>query len=530
MRATIIIAFVMIIFGTSWADSTYYNITCKTLGVEIKSFKQNVICPANCVRRFNRVFGTNHYTGYSEVCAAAIHDGRITNAGGKVTVYTRVGQHRFKGSIRHGVHSVRDDGYYWVFFQFQEVSACKLLDMQESAKVYTVDCPKHCTDKVMIFGSGIYHTRSGICNAAFFDGVIKKGRGGRVTVYKVRTVDIHKWKQRWETKNGVKSYTRVYNEHGFLFNAPAIPCSINGTSIEEKDWFVGFCPPRFNEVNYQVKGNNIYSEDSNICAAAVHDGQINADTGGLISGYRTSGLTSYVGNYKHGITSTTHGVSRASFTFQVSCSTTAEKFTADLVMVICPSYTECRDIPEDTRRIYGTYVYADVSSICMAATMDQTIRFGQSKAVHIKKSKGMLSYCGTYSKATDIQSHSYNSTQNSFIFKIPVGTPHGIRRKAKHKSCLLQGSDFTEERFDVECSGYCYLSTDSVWGSGVYTDNSYICKAALIDGKLLKNQFQTVHVEILEGQSSYNVSQNGDPHTWSRSHGPWHRSFRFTDE
>lgn len=63
-----------------------------------------------------------------------------------------------------------------------------------------------------------------------------------------------------------------------------------------------------------------------------------------------------------------------------------------------------------------------------------------------------------------------------------------------------------------------------VWGSGVYTDDSSICTAAVLEGYFASSEGGIVEIEIVDGQSSYlGIEANG---VRSRPYGPWKRSFR----
>ncbi|XP_078603259.1 discoidin, CUB and LCCL domain-containing protein 2-like [Branchiostoma floridae x Branchiostoma japonicum] len=66
-----------------------------------------VTCPAGCVTAFKLVWGTGAYTGDSGICRAAIHDGRITDDGGQVTVYRWPGQDSYQGSTQNGIRTIR---------------------------------------------------------------------------------------------------------------------------------------------------------------------------------------------------------------------------------------------------------------------------------------------------------------------------------------------------------------------------------------------------------------------------------------
>ncbi|XP_078696647.1 uncharacterized protein LOC144924874 isoform X12 [Branchiostoma floridae x Branchiostoma belcheri] len=62
-----------------------------------------ISCPPGCTS--GNIWGTGIYTSDSRVCQAAIHDGRITEIGGRVTVYLWSGQQSYQGSTQNGITS-----------------------------------------------------------------------------------------------------------------------------------------------------------------------------------------------------------------------------------------------------------------------------------------------------------------------------------------------------------------------------------------------------------------------------------------
>ena len=62
------------------------------------------VCPPNLSKSgVGTVWGTDTYSDDSSVCAAAVHAGAITFAGGSVTVEMRSGLDSYSGSTRNGV-------------------------------------------------------------------------------------------------------------------------------------------------------------------------------------------------------------------------------------------------------------------------------------------------------------------------------------------------------------------------------------------------------------------------------------------
>ncbi|XP_076867497.1 vitrin isoform X10 [Brachyhypopomus gauderio] len=65
-----------------------------------------VKCPASCRETKQRVYGTGVFASISSICNAAIHNGVISNGGGKVIVKKMAGQAEYKGSLASGVRSL----------------------------------------------------------------------------------------------------------------------------------------------------------------------------------------------------------------------------------------------------------------------------------------------------------------------------------------------------------------------------------------------------------------------------------------
>ncbi|XP_046699169.1 vitrin isoform X4 [Silurus meridionalis] len=65
-----------------------------------------VRCPSNCRETKEKVYGTGVFASISSICNAAIHNGVITNSGGKVIVKKMAGQAQYKGSFANGIRSL----------------------------------------------------------------------------------------------------------------------------------------------------------------------------------------------------------------------------------------------------------------------------------------------------------------------------------------------------------------------------------------------------------------------------------------
>ena len=69
---------------------------------------------------------------------------------------------------------------------------------------------------------------------------------------------------------------------------------------------------------------------------------------------------------------------------------------------------------------------------------------------------------------------------------------------------------------------------NTVWGTNIYTDDSFIPKAAVNAGVVRNGERKTVHIEMLPGQSSYQGSNNNSAAT--NNYGAWGGSYKFVDK
>ena len=81
------------------------------------------------------------------------------------------------------------------------------------------------------------------------------------------------------------------------------------------------CPAACASADYEINviGTTQYAMDSSVCQAAIHDGRLFGQNGGVVSGYQSkSGANGFVGSVQHGVTSTDREASEAqpAFIFQ----------------------------------------------------------------------------------------------------------------------------------------------------------------------------------------------------------------------
>ncbi len=84
--------------ATDWFTTAIDLVPDGAIGVQVSG-----TCPAMGADGAGTVWGSGTYTDDSSVCAAAVHDGRITTAGGDFTIETRDGLTAYTGSTANGV-------------------------------------------------------------------------------------------------------------------------------------------------------------------------------------------------------------------------------------------------------------------------------------------------------------------------------------------------------------------------------------------------------------------------------------------
>jgi LCCL domain len=77
-----------------------------------------VSCPAGCAEARPPIWGTDVYSNSTPICAAAVHAGLISDAGGEFTLVVEPGRRAYRGSKRNGIES-RDWGADRASVRFQ---------------------------------------------------------------------------------------------------------------------------------------------------------------------------------------------------------------------------------------------------------------------------------------------------------------------------------------------------------------------------------------------------------------------------
>ena len=281
-----------------------------------------------------------------------------------------------------------------------------------------------------------------------------------------------------------------------------------------------------------VWGSDVYTDDSALAVAAVHAGIVQPGRHEIVKVTILPGRSNYEGSNRNGVESTSYGPWTGSYRVEplrVASNRVAPGAIApdDLTVLHDPNtllYFRDRvgqsftfDVTGSAEgNIWGSGVYTDDSPLAVAAVHAGVLRPGVRGRIRVTILPGGQNYEG--STRNGITSLSYGPFQGSYRID-------GLRRT------LLPGGGVTPtlehlrdqvgRTINIDLTG----STEgSVWGSGVYTDDSSLPAAAVHAGALQSGERGRVAVTILPGRDHYDSStRNG---VSSGSWGSWQGSFR----
>ncbi|XP_078499441.1 uncharacterized protein LOC144754948 isoform X2 [Lissotriton helveticus] len=477
---------------------------------------KEVICPEGCLKHEAKVWGSYAYTADSSICRAAINDGKVTNAGGRVRMENRPGQSSYQGSTRNGVITESYKAYPASFI-FTITSPPPKVLIQCSTKGDEIKhdraeviCPEGCLKhEAKVWGTDTYTADSSICRAAINDGKVTNAGG---------IVRMEKWSgqssYQESTRNGVKTDSYKAYPASFIFpitsppRPPEVPvqCSTKGDEIKHERAEV-ICPEGCLKQEAKVWGTDTYTDDSSICRAAINEGKITS-AGGRVTVEKRPGQSFYQESTRNGVKAESYGAFPASFIFPmtspchppevyVQCDTTGGHIKDNRAEVICPE-----GCLKQEAVVWGSDTYTADSSICRAAINDGKVTNAGGR-VRMEKWPGQSSYQG--STRNGVITESYKAYPASFIF--PITSPPDPPKVPVQ--CSTKGDEIKHNGAEVICPEGCLKQEAKVWGNEIYTADSSICRAAINDGKVT-NTGGRVRMEKRPGQSSYQEStRNG---------------------
>lgn len=264
-----------------------------------------------------------------------------------------------------------------------------------------------------------------------------------------------------------------------------------------------------------VWGTNIYSDDSHLSAAAVHAGVVRVGEMKSVQVQILPGMSGYQASIRNGVTSSFYGAWEGSYVFVD---------TPDNAPTIVPNLQIYRaELGQNLAfmitgstggNVWGTDVYTDDSNLAVAAVHAGVIANGQTKIVHIQAGPGQSAFQGSTNNGVasmnfDVWPGSFSFTNSRELFRAETATVKSYRaRIGQVISFVVTGG-----------------SVGSIWGSGMYTDDSDIGVAAVHAGLVKVGETRTLAVHILPGQLKYEGSAaNG---IISGRYGIWGGSFTF---
>jgi len=169
-----------------------------------------------------------------------------------------------------------------------------------------------------LWGSGIYTSDSNPCAAAIHAGVIKADKGGTVTMKPAKGCSSYVGVK----KNAVTSHGWGSFANSFYFpDAGDGKCSKSDTcpstfkSLPDRDDDTEVTCTCAANPSGSVWGSHPYTQDSSLCAAAVHAGAITKADGGSITAKASPGCSKYTGSKENGVTTSNWGPYDTSFHF-----------------------------------------------------------------------------------------------------------------------------------------------------------------------------------------------------------------------
>jgi hypothetical protein len=179
-------------------------------------------------------------------------------------------------------------------------------------------------------------------------------------------------------------------------------------------------------------------------------------------------------------------------------------------LATCPS--DC-----DAGSIWGTDIYTDDSDICTAAAHAGVITLEEGGTFEIHYIDGIEEHPA--SEQNDIESSEWGEWSLSFTFDAPA-----IELSWSDNGQVLEG--------ETGAFGLVYCPPDgefgTIWGTGVYTDDSSVCTAAVHMDLINVEEGGYFNVSIVDGLESYESSEFNDIE--SSEWGEWGRSFVVTPE
>lgn len=302
----------------------------------------------------------------------------------------------------------------------------------QAGAVLTFLCPPN-GDPGTVWGSDTYSDDSSICTAAAHSGRITRAAGGVVQIQMAPgqpsypgTVRAGETTRRFGAFPG--SFTIVGGPRPGLVAVP-VP-QLNGAGVNiggvqinvggggaPSPWsekatghrghngssFTQVCPP--NGTLASVWGTDVYTDDSSICSAAVHAGQITLAQGGQVTVFVHPGRPTYAGSARGGVTSMSFAAFPGSFAFSSNIAPQVSGPEGVEAITWAANATRFRPLGRSRQQVWcppngtpgtvwGRGPFTDDSSICTAAVFAGRINFEEGGVVRLRPKPGRAHYEG----------------------------------------------------------------------------------------------------------------------------------------
>lgn len=169
-------------------------------------------------------------------------------------------------------------------------------------------------------------------------------------------------------------------------------------------------------------------------------------------------------------------------------------------------------------RVWGTDVYTTDSALCAAALHAGAISASGGE-VTVRPSAGRPAYQG--SSRNGVTTGSWGAYGASYLF---VGERAPGAEAEPRILCPSDASGYRGRSVRITCQCAPTALRGAVWGSGYYTDDSSVCRAALHAG-VIGAAGGEVTLVTSPGRAAYQGSSQNDVAT--QSYGPWGGTFYF---
>ncbi len=269
-------------------------------------------------------------------------------------------------------------------------------------------------------------------------------------------------------------------------------------------------------------GTEVYTDDSILAAAAVHAGALKPGEQGIVSVEILKGRSGYEGRVQYGIVSNSYGAYSGSYRiigFRLEPIPTLPD-PGNMTNFRGQNGHVFKFLVQgaDSGKFWGTEIYTDDSRLSLAAVHSGSLQVGEYGIVEVTVLPGQGQYLG--SAQNGVASEDYGTWYGSYTLKrVSDETVIGIGEE--DPGDLTGYRDRTGEvlRFSVTGS-----DSGSVWGTGVYTDDSTLAMVCVHAGLLGIGETGLIEVTLLPGLEKYEgsvrngiTSQSYDFWQWSYS-------------